>query len=102
MPYKNQKDRERNRKLHRRETRSAIYQRKVKFMRDFKEQPCADCGVEHPHYIMEFDHIQGTKISAVSSMRAKGWQDIINEIIKCDVVCANCHRRREWERRYAK
>ena len=68
---------------------------------DFKSVPCADCGVTYPHYVMDFDHLDPTKkLYNVSSMVGKGKSknDVLNEISKCGVVCANCHRKRTWER----
>jgi hypothetical protein len=44
---------------------------------------------------MEFDHVQGDKVANPSSMTGK---EFFEEIEKCDMVCANCHRIRTWER----
>lgn len=62
---------------------------------------CADCGwCEHPH-ALEFDHRPGEeKIDDVTKFRLRGTvADLIAEMKKCDVVCANCHRIRTAERR---
>lgn len=56
---------------------------------------CKDCG-EGDVLVLEFDHVRGTKRKAVSRMVSDGYglETIRVEIEKCDVVCANCHRRR--------
>lgn len=60
-----------------------------------REHPCVDCGESDP-VVLEFDHVRGTKVANVSTLalRLKRWDTILEEIAKCDVVCANCHRRR--------
>lgn len=59
------------------------------------EHPCVDCG-ERDIRCLEFDHRDGAaKASDVSRMVAvvRPWRAIVDEIEKCDVRCANCHRR---------
>ncbi len=55
--------------------------------------PCVDCGNNNP-IVLEFDHVRGEKIAAVSEIvRNSGSLDKIEaEIEKCEVRCANCHR----------
>ncbi len=62
--------------------------------------PCMDCGMTYHPYVMEFDHREDEeKIASVSSMlRMCGWDKILAEIAKCDLVCANCHRMRTFNR----
>lgn len=67
-------------------------------IRTYKNKPCADCGVSYPAHVMDFDHVNGQKLSAVSRMRSYSWKRIEEEIAKCDVVCANCHRVRTYSR----
>jgi len=64
-----------------------------------KDRPCADCGVKYPPYVMDFDHVRGTKTSNLNLARyhSRSWID--REVAKCDVVCANCHRERTHNRR---
>ena len=61
---------------------------------------CVDCG-EFDFSVLTFDHVRGKKKMSVSQMAAQGYSisAIKEEISKCEVVCFNCHIRRENERR---
>ena len=64
------------------------------------KHPCVDCGEDDP-IVMEFDHLpEYDKKYEVSGMIIKGYaiESIKKEIDKCDVVCANCHKRRTSKR----
>ena len=63
-------------------------------------QSCVDCG-NNDYRVLEFDHVSGTKISAVKTMVYNGLsvKTINKEIAKCEIRCANCHRIRHWEQR---
>lgn len=62
---------------------------------------CQDCKGMFPYYVLDFDHREGTeKISDVSKIAASLRRDMVmEEIKKCDVVCANCHRVRTFKRK---
>lgn len=66
-----------------------------------KSQPCTDCGKSYPPYVMDFDHVSGVKIDNVSMIARRGWsvKRLEDEMAKCEVVCANCHRIRIYLRR---
>lgn len=63
------------------------------------EHPCVDCGESDP-LVLEFDHIRDKRIE-VPRMLWSGapWTQIALEIAKCEVRCANCHRRRTARQR---
>ena len=67
-----------------------------------KQKPCADCKQEYPHYVMDFDHLDGDeKVASPLTLVMLGASEarIMAEMAKCEVVCANCHRVRTWSRR---
>lgn len=67
---------------------------------DAKSRPCADCGIQYPYYVMDFDHREGVlKEFSLHSVHGVTKRAILTEIAKCDVVCANCHRERTHRRR---
>lgn len=58
-----------------------------------KEHPCVDCGESDP-IVLEFDHLRD-KIDNVSSLIQSSSETVLlNEIEKCEIRCANCHRRK--------
>lgn len=65
------------------------------------EHPCVDCGLTDI-VVLEFDHI-ADKVGDVSTLAGSGrtWARITAEIEKCEVRCANCHRKKTAERRVA-
>ena len=63
------------------------------------DRACADCGVRDPR-VLEFDHQDHVgKVECVTLLAQRGaaWTRIEAEIAKCDIRCANCHRRRTAE-----
>jgi len=62
-------------------------------------QPCIDCGIEYPPYVMDFDHRTGEdKLFNIGNAPgfAKSKTKLLAEVAKCDIVCANCHRERTY------
>lgn len=68
-----------------------------KMIEDIKSVPCVDCNVQFPSYAMDFDHREN-KINDVARLVSNGTSlvKILQEINKCDIVCANCHRIRTY------
>lgn len=75
------------------------YKKRKEFVRQSKSKPCADCGIQYPFYVMDFDHREGEiKEFALNQVDRMTMKAIKAEIVKCDVVCSNCHRERTFQR----
>lgn len=62
--------------------------------------PCVDCGIiyENEPWLTEFDHLSD-KLDTISKLMAYGsFQKLKTEILKCELVCLICHRRRSAKR----
>lgn len=64
------------------------------------EHGCMDCGYRKDDCALDFDHRPGEiKLFSIGAHAAqKAWSLVEQEIKKCDVVCANCHRIRTRDR----
>lgn len=60
----------------------------------FQDHPCVDCGNSDPR-VLEFDH-RDPELKSINVSQLLGgdhiWSTVYEEIVKCDVRCANCHR----------
>ena len=96
---------ERHKEYYEELTRKRI-ERNRNLIRQAKAVPCADCRQRYPHYVMDFDHRPGEgkefPLANIAGQSRISWKRIQAEIAKCDVVCANCHRIRTYERRKRK
>lgn len=65
---------------------------------------CVDCGLKDPAHpeIYDLDHIPGVqKLGNIATFLTKGTvEDMLAEVAKCQVVCANCHRIRTHSREH--
>lgn len=71
-------------------------QRKA-FLLEYKSRSgCIDCGEDDP-LVLDFDHRNPSeKVCAISQLVHKScsMKKLMHEVEKCDVRCANCHRKR--------
>src|SRR2546423_10485650 len=71
-------------KVRRRDNQRRIYEYLL-------DHSCVDCGESDP-VVLDFDHLRD-KVANVTAMLGSPWHKILAEIAKCEVRCANCHRR---------
>lgn len=74
-----------------------VLERNKNFVWDYlKTHECVDCGEKDP-IVLEFDHKDTLtkKFSICDGVRRKmSLSSLLEEINKCEVRCANCHRRK--------
>ena len=68
-------------------------------IRSAKAKPCADCNIQYPYYVMQFDHLGNKEFTIASRPYSRSFPKLLEEIAKCEVVCANCHAERTHQRR---
>lgn len=71
---------------------------KRKLLSDYlSDKKCKDCGNDDVR-VLEFDHLKDKKFNISGSLNHYTWEKILEEIKKCHIVCANCHRIRTYSR----
>jgi len=78
-------------------TRTNTYKRgidrKIKLI-ELKGGKCSICGYNKCNRSLSFHHKnRSTKLFGFSLniLWSKKWEDLVNEVNKCDLLCANCH-----------
>jgi len=76
------------------------YEIGVDIVSEAKNKFCLDCGKRYHYSLMDFDHLpENGKEFSISKLMGRVSPHILREeIAKCDVVCALCHRIRTWNR----
>ena len=61
------------------------------------DKKCVECGENHPG-TLQFHHVSKNKIEDVSQMVNMGYsqKNVMKEIEKCIILCANCHSKKHW------
>ena len=77
------------------------YLENLLFIRRYKiTNPCIDCGHHYSWVVMEFDHREkrSSRMELIAYKVHRRRNILLAEMQKCDLVCANCHRVRTYER----
>lgn len=90
--------RDQNKKEQVRAANHKMQMRKRQLVTDAKNVPCKDCGIRWPACAMDLHHhSRGDKLFPIGpAIASVGYSKLLEEIAKCDVLCANCHRIRTW------
>ncbi|MFA6340855.1 MAG: hypothetical protein WCX27_01260 [Candidatus Paceibacterota bacterium] len=91
MPYKDRTKLYEAQKRHRLKVRAKMFE----FLSD---KSCVDCGEKDP-IVLEFDHKDPKdKFKIIGKMLSGhySWESVEKEIRKCEIRCANCHRRKTY------
>jgi hypothetical protein len=78
--------------------------RNAKIIKDEKlKRGCEKCGYKDHHAALDFDHLDPvTKSRDIAKMHTTNIEALKEEIKKCQVLCANCHRIKTYEQRLNK
>lgn len=82
---------------------NAFFHRKRALIYEAKKAPCSRCGATHPPFVMDLHHVDGKHPRLAPSRNHPNLYrlkvaEIIEELKRCVVVCANCHRYIENEK----
>ena len=109
MPYKNKADQAAAAKRHYENNKDLYKERAVEHTKKNRKKlreyinyikattSCADCGKYYPPYVMDFDHLRDKKFN-IGNLDFTSLSVLENEILKCEIVCSNCHRIRTHNR----
>lgn len=70
--------------------------RYAEFLEYKKTLKCEQCGESHPG-CLDFHHLDPTKKDYQISDLVMSKKKLIEELSKCVVLCANCHRKLHWK-----
>jgi len=91
MPYSNKEKLYEAQKKHRIKVRTKLFTL-------LNTKSCIDCGEKDP-IVLDFDHKDPkSKFKSVSKLLSGhwSWKSVEAEISKCEIRCANCHRRKTY------
>jgi len=75
-----------------------IIQRNINIINNLKDKPCEFCGKKYDSCNMQFDHINpNIKHKQISHLKSAKVNDLLEEISKCRILCAACHRKKSLE-----
>lgn len=107
MAYKKREDQIAAQRRHYQKNKETIKAKNIahrakmkKWWREYKLTLKCECGEDHPA-CLEFHHKDPvTKEKTLSMAAGQGWgkKRILEEVSKCKIVCANCHRKMHWTR----
>lgn len=81
------------------DAQKASRNRKYLYISQYKvERGCRDCGEKHPACLDLHHRDPSQKKERISKLAAENasMERIKAEMGKCDVLCANCHRKHHW------
>jgi hypothetical protein len=96
---RNGKERKRSEgwKRRKQQRRIARYRGRVAALKE--DRPCADCGRQFSAVCMDFHHVRGIKKFTIGKKETCGVRALLEEVAKCELICACCHRLRHARER---
>ncbi len=89
---------------HRKEHQVTKMDRHARYRRRKKEKAisifggiCSDCKLQDDHCIYDFHHLDSSKKDFIFGDN-RGWEENEKELLKCVMLCVNCHKKRHTNR----
>lgn len=73
----------------------ALRERKQQLV-DYFGGKCHDCKQSFPLAVYDFHHVDGKDFGIGTQILNYSWERLYNEVKKCILLCANCHRIRHY------
>lgn len=76
------------------------YKERRRWLDDYKmARGCCDCGLVpfHP-CVLDLDHVGAKRFEVAQGVASRSLESLRDEMSRCEVVCANCHRLRTHRR----
>ncbi len=64
----------------------------IKYVRENIKKKCSLCPEDFPS-CLDFHHLRDKKFTISAELTDHSWKKILEEIDKCILLCANCHRK---------
>jgi hypothetical protein len=77
-------------------------EQRIEWLSAYKlQRGCTDCGYKAHAQALDFDHLPDfeKRFTISGGVTSRSMDDLVEEISRCEVVCANCHRVRTAARR---
>lgn len=82
--------------------RKLAAKRREQWQEYLSTRACERCGEANP-IVLEHHHLDpSTKRFDLGQVAKHNWTELMREAAKCQVLCANCHRIVEWEKRHGR
>lgn len=66
---------------------------RIKLCKYLEDKCCVHCSENDP-IVLEFDHLRDKKGNISNLVNLGNWDIVLEEIEKCQILCANCHNRK--------
>lgn len=90
---------EENKKLHRARVYCDRWDKKQHLL-DLKGGKCIQCNYSRCNAALEFHHRDPSQkkfLLTSTNLNRYSWEEVLEELDKCDLLCANCHREEEYK-----
>ena len=94
--YRNRTGEYKERSSRHRQKYKSQYNEFIRWLKD--NQSCIDCSGVFRFWQLDFDHLRDKEYNVSQMVYHPRIESLQREILKCELVCKNCHANRTWLR----